>query len=103
MTERALAQGAAAPTHADILRGEYGRYRANNDLLYYHLDVRVDPNRKVSDWQHSDALQDVEGRQSYPTRSSRSSQGRQDRVFRNSKSPKIEQLKYTRDSGAALC
>ena len=24
---------ARAPTRADILRGEYGRYRANNDLL----------------------------------------------------------------------
>ena len=35
-----------APTRADILRGEYGRYRANNDLLYYHLDVRVDPADK---------------------------------------------------------
>src|SRR3954471_15572796 len=35
-----------APTRADILRGEYGRYRANNDLLYYHLDVRVDPAQK---------------------------------------------------------
>ena len=34
------------PTHADILRGEYGRFRANNDLLYYHLDVRVDPEKK---------------------------------------------------------
>src|SRR5437899_4879364 len=43
-----LAWCAAAqpPTHADILRGEYGRYRANNDLLFYHLDVRVDPERK---------------------------------------------------------
>ena len=30
-------------THADIVRGEYGRYRANNDLLYYNLDIRVDP------------------------------------------------------------
>jgi len=37
----------AAPTRADILRGEYGRYRANNDLLYYHLDIRVDPDKKV--------------------------------------------------------
>ncbi|HTM24853.1 MAG TPA: M1 family metallopeptidase [Vicinamibacterales bacterium] len=35
------------PTRADILRGEYGRYRANNDLLYYHLDVRVDPEKKL--------------------------------------------------------
>ncbi len=34
------------PTHADILRGEYGRYRANNDLLSYYLDVRVDPEKK---------------------------------------------------------
>jgi aminopeptidase N len=34
------------PTRADILRGEYGRYRANNDLLFYHLDVRVDPAKK---------------------------------------------------------
>jgi aminopeptidase N len=37
----------AAPTRADILRGEYGRYRANNDLLFYHLDVRVDPEKKT--------------------------------------------------------
>ncbi|MEZ5286250.1 MAG: M1 family aminopeptidase [Vicinamibacterales bacterium] len=34
----------APPTRADILRGEYGRYRANNDLLSYVLDVRVDPD-----------------------------------------------------------
>ena len=35
------------PTRADILRGEYGRYRANNDLLHYYLDIRVDPERKT--------------------------------------------------------
>jgi aminopeptidase N len=34
------------PTRGDILRGEYGRYRANNDLLYYTLDIRVDPDKK---------------------------------------------------------
>lgn len=39
-------QPPSAPTRANILRGEYGRYRANNDLLYYHLDVRVDPDKK---------------------------------------------------------
>jgi aminopeptidase N len=33
-------------SHADLLRGEYGRYRANNDLLFYHLDIRVDPEKK---------------------------------------------------------
>src|SRR5204862_1766561 len=34
------------PTRADFLRGEYGPYRANNDLLFYRLDVRVDPVQK---------------------------------------------------------
>jgi aminopeptidase N len=42
----ASSSSASPPTRADILRGEYGRYRANNDLLFYHLDVRVDPARK---------------------------------------------------------
>jgi aminopeptidase N len=36
----------AQPSRADLLRGEYGRYRANNDLLYYHLDIRVEPEKK---------------------------------------------------------
>jgi aminopeptidase N len=36
----------SGPTRGDILRGEYGRYRANNDLLFYHLDIRVDPQKK---------------------------------------------------------
>ena len=36
-----------APSRAEILRGEYGRYRANNDLLSYHLDIRVDPQKKA--------------------------------------------------------
>jgi len=31
----------AEPTRADILRGEYSEFRANNDLLSYHLDLRV--------------------------------------------------------------
>src|ERR1039458_5196799 len=35
-----------APNRAAILREEYGPYRANNDLLFYHLDVRVDPEKK---------------------------------------------------------
>jgi aminopeptidase N len=35
-----------APTYANLLRGEYGRYRANNDLLSYELDIRVDPDKK---------------------------------------------------------
>ncbi len=39
--------GTHEPTRADILRGAYGEDRANNDLLYYHLDIRVDPEKKV--------------------------------------------------------
>lgn len=39
-------QVAPTPNQADIPRGEYGRYRANNDLLFYHLDIRVDPEKK---------------------------------------------------------
>lgn len=34
------------PSRADILRGEYSPWRANNDLLSYDLDIRVDPERK---------------------------------------------------------
>lgn len=30
-----------------VLRGDYGRFRANNDLLYYHLDIRIDPTAKT--------------------------------------------------------
>ncbi len=41
-----VAAGCSAQTRADILRGEYGRYRANNDLLSYRLDVRLDPEKK---------------------------------------------------------
>ena len=46
--KRAATQQASQrpPTRADLLRGEYGRYRANNDLLFYDLNVRVDPDRK---------------------------------------------------------
>jgi aminopeptidase N len=45
-TAAAQLPAAQTPTRANILRGEYGRYRANNDLLFYHLDVRVDPEKR---------------------------------------------------------
>ena len=35
------------PARDEILRGEYGPFRANNDLLSYHLDVRVDPEKRT--------------------------------------------------------
>jgi aminopeptidase N len=45
-TQPATAQSPQTAKPADVLLGTYGPYRANNDLLYYHLDVRVDPERK---------------------------------------------------------
>jgi hypothetical protein len=33
-------------TRADTLRGSYGPYRANNDLMAYDLDIRVDVEEK---------------------------------------------------------
>jgi aminopeptidase N len=42
----ASAASAQTPSRADILRGEYGRYRSNNDLLSYDLNIRVDPARQ---------------------------------------------------------
>jgi aminopeptidase N len=38
--------GAPIPTRFEMLRGAYGPFRTNNDLLYYHLDIRVDPAQK---------------------------------------------------------
>jgi aminopeptidase N len=38
--------GSPIPSRYDMLRGAYGPFRANNDLLYYHLDIRVDPEQK---------------------------------------------------------
>jgi aminopeptidase N len=49
-TQSASAQAGAdqsgPPTHERILLGAWGPYRANNKLLYYHLDVRVDPDKQ---------------------------------------------------------
>jgi len=40
-------RGQGEPTKADLLRGAYGPHRANNDLLFYHLDIRIDPEKKL--------------------------------------------------------
>jgi len=39
-------EGPSIPTRAEMLRGAYGPFRLNNDLLYYHLDIRVDPDQE---------------------------------------------------------
>jgi aminopeptidase N len=43
---RPIDAAAPLPTRYDMLRGAYGPYRANNHLLYYHLDIRVDPEKQ---------------------------------------------------------
>jgi aminopeptidase N len=100
----ALAQSAQrpppAPTHADLLRGEYGRYRANNDLLFYHLDVRVDPQKKF-----------ISGKNTIRFRMLKDDTRIQLDLYDNLKIEKIVQvvqgkqssvLKYQRDSGAVF-
>jgi aminopeptidase N len=42
----AQAPAKQSPSRADILRGAYSPHRANNDLLSYDLDIRVDPEKK---------------------------------------------------------
>jgi aminopeptidase N len=43
---QAKTEAQAKTARANVLRGEYSAHRSNNDLLYYHLDVRVDPEKK---------------------------------------------------------
>jgi aminopeptidase N len=43
---RPIDAAAPLPDRTAMLRGAYGPFRANNDLLYYHLTVRVDPDDK---------------------------------------------------------
>jgi aminopeptidase N len=46
-TSESSAKEADASSAEDLLRGGYGTYRANNDLLFYHLTLRVDPATKT--------------------------------------------------------
>jgi len=39
-------QAEQSPSRYNILRGAYSPHRANNDLLSYDLDIRVDPEKK---------------------------------------------------------
>ncbi len=85
----------AAPTHADILRGEYGRYRANNDLLSYDLNIRVDPDKKF-----------VSGKNTIRFKMLKDDTRIQLDLYDNLNIDKImlgaKTLKYSRDSGAVF-
>jgi aminopeptidase N len=86
---------APPPTQADILSGAYGPYRANNDLLYYHLDVRVDPAKKF-----------ISGSNTIRFRMLKDGARIQLDLYPDLKVDKIlmgtTQLKYTRDDGAVF-
>jgi aminopeptidase N len=83
------------PTRFDILRGAYGPFRANNDLLYYHLTVRVDPEKKF-----------IRGRNTIRFRMLQDAQRIQIDLTDKLDVDKIlfgtTALKYTRDSGAVF-
>src|ERR1051326_4318467 len=96
----------SAPSHANILRGEYGRYRANNDLLFYHLDIRVDPEKKF-----------ISGKNTIRFRMLKDDNRIQLDLYENLKIDKIvfevlsgaggglavyDELKYERDAGAVF-
>ena len=112
VTSAPLAQTTSSPqtpTHANILRGEYGRYRANNDLLSYDLDIRIDPEKKF-----------VSGKNTIRFKMIKDDTRIQLDLYDNLKIDKIEQmftgkdslgrptklrsiaLKYERDSGAVF-
>ena len=42
----AKAKASTKGVRATDLRGDYDWHRSNNDLLYYHLDIRVDPKEQ---------------------------------------------------------
>jgi len=49
------------PAKDDLLRGGYGPYRANHDLLFYHLTLRVDPEKKTIAGANVGAVSDAGG------------------------------------------
>src|SRR5262249_30500713 len=97
----ASAQNTPLPSHANLLRGEYGPYRANNDLLFYDLYVRVDPDKKF-----------ISGRNTIRFRMLKEDNRIQldlhealniDKItFRRTRSSAVETLTYKRDSGAVF-
>ena len=83
------------PARADILRGSYGPFRANNDLLSYALDIRVDPAEKS-----------ISGKNTIRFRMLKDDTRIQIDLYENLNVDKIlfagQNLKYTRDAGAVL-
>jgi aminopeptidase N len=86
---------ARAATRGDRVRGAYGPYRANNDLLFYHLDVRVNPEARF-----------LQGKNTIRFRMLKNGRRIQLDLHRALRVDKIVldgiQLKYRRDAGAVF-
>src|SRR5262245_59161380 len=91
----APAQAPPAPSRTDILRGEYSSWRANNDLLSYDLDIRVDPEKKF-----------ISGKNTIRFKMLKDDTRIQLDLFANLKVEKIllgqTELKYTRELGTVF-
>jgi aminopeptidase N len=91
----AQAPSSQAPSRADILRGEYSQWRANNDLLSYDLDIRVDPEKKF-----------IGGKNTIRFKMLKDDTRIQFDLFANLKVEKIlhgaTELKYTRELGTVF-
>ncbi|MEP7075470.1 MAG: M1 family metallopeptidase [Acidobacteriota bacterium] len=92
---QAFSQSVQTPTHADLLRGSYGPFRANNDLLSYALDVRVDPDKQL-----------ITGKNTIRFKMLKDDTRIQIDLYPNMKVEEIvfgpTELKYTRDEGAVF-
>jgi aminopeptidase N len=86
---------AQQPSRADILRGAYSPHRANNDLLSYDLDIRVDPEKKF-----------ISGKNTIRFKMLKDDTRIQLDLFANLKVEKIlhgtTELKYTRELGTVF-
>jgi aminopeptidase N len=87
------------PTRYDILRGAYGPFRANNDLLYYHLDVRVDPEAKFISGKNTIRFRML--KDGTRIQIDLTDQLNVDKILYGAKSGS-RPLKYTRDTGAVF-
>ena len=93
---RPIDAGAPLPTRFDFLRGAYGPFRANNDLLYYHLDVRVDPDKKSISGKNTIRFRMLKDGTRIQLDLTRQAEHRQDPLRHDAP------LKYERDTGAVF-
>jgi aminopeptidase N len=91
------------PSRYDMLRGAYGPFRANNDLLYYHLDIRIDPGKKSINGKNTIRFRMLtDGTRIQIDLTDQLTIDKILFVSRPGANPDAAPLKYTRDSGAVF-